>query len=238
MKSIPLKTWEVKAILDGRKTQTRRPVKPPPIQNEAGRWVWPIPKSKIRTGCCPEVCTASREWWEYLSPEQFPYQPGDLVYVKEKWTRFDCCSCEGDTRGKCFNEKSKKFDGCYLYGTTHEIWGDIKWRPSIHMPKEAARIWLEVEEVRVERVQDITENDADWEGVGKCPYEHRVYGAYGYGHDSMCWAEGDCRNPNKACSKSLREHFCEYWNSLYAKRGFGWDTNPWVWVIEFEVTKP
>ena len=221
MKSITLKAWEVQAILDGRKTQIRRLVKPQP---SSGIRKSVFAKSGIEDGHGREI--------------KPPYKPGDLVYVKETWTRFDCCSCEGDTRGKCFNEKSKKFDGCYLYGTTHEIWGDIKWRPSTHMPKEAARIWLEVEEVRVERVQEISENDADWEGVGKCPYEHRVYGAYGYGHDSMCWAEGDCRNPDKACSKSLREHFREYWNSLNAKRGFGWDTNPWVWVIEFGVVHP
>jgi hypothetical protein len=219
--SIPLKTWEVQAILDRRKTQMRLVIKPRdpwksesdgspayvPALLENGEWGW------LFDGCTYGVIGCS------------PYQPGDRLWVKETWGKDD--------------------NGEYVYRTNYGTTEDdsfppsmFKWRPSIHMPKEAARIWLEVEDVRVERVQDITENDADWEGVGKCPYEHRVYGAYGYGHDSMCWAEGDCRNPNKACSKSVREHFREYWNSLYAKRGFGWDTNPWVWVIEFGVVHP
>lgn len=89
---------------------------------------------------------------------------------------------------------------------------DRRWRPSIHMQKWACRIWLEVTGVRVERVQAITEDDARAEGL-----------------DSFhpTWHEGFC--------ESYREQFATLWDSLNAKRGYGWDTNPWVWVIDFKV---
>jgi hypothetical protein len=80
----------------------------------------------------------------------------------------------------------------------------VKWRPSIHMPKRAARLWLEITDVRVERVQDISEKDAVAEGVG-C-----------FGCDTIQWFE-------------------DLWDSINAKRGYSWDSNPWVFVICFEV---
>jgi hypothetical protein len=85
----------------------------------------------------------------------------------------------------------------------------LKWRPSIFMPKEAARLFLQVANVRVERLQDITEEDALKEGV-------KAYG------------------PNNCSGTSARIAFAELWDSLNEKRGYGWNTNCWVWVIEFE----
>ena len=85
------------------------------------------------------------------------------------------------------------------------------WRPSIHMPKLAARIWLEITRVQVEKVQDITEADAKAEG-----------------------AEPVCGLDQKP---DYRGGFYFLWDSINAKRGFGWDVNPWVWVVEFKVVK-
>ena len=145
-----------------------------------------------------------------------PYQPGDILYVRETWERFDCCSCEGDKHGNCPKEPKKsvldKYGcGCYMYRATDEISGDAKWRPSIHMPKEASRIFLKVTDVRVERLQDITEYEAEKEGF--------------------------CDDAEYCMGNTARGHFAGLWNSTIKKSDldrYGWDTNPWVWVIEFE----
>ena len=85
------------------------------------------------------------------------------------------------------------------------------------MPREAARLFLAVKNVRLERLQDISSDDACNEGVECC---------------KDCMEHGGCNLPG-VCAYSKQE-FKELWNSINAKRGYGWDTNPWVWVIEFE----
>ena len=195
MKSILLKTWEVQAILDGIKTQTRRVIKPRDpwkpasdgspayvsVLMENGEWGWSF------DGCIYGIIGRS------------PYQPGDLLWVRETWGKDD--------------------NGEYVYRTNYGTTEDdsfppsmFKWRPSIHMPEEAARLFLRVKDVRVERLQDISEDDARADGV-------RAYG------------------PNNCSGTSARIAFAELWDSLNAKRGLGWDTNPWVWVIEFKVVQ-
>jgi hypothetical protein len=101
--------------------------------------------------------------------------------------------------------KADKFDMPLAHG---------KWRPSIHMPRWASRINLEITGIRVERVQDITENDAQSEGVPSYepddfPVAGATYGIY-------------------------KDRFITLWNSINAKRGYGWDVNPWCWCIEFK----
>jgi len=185
MKPIIFSAEMVSAILEGRKTQTRRVIKPQPAWiNSSGRWCWPIPKTKRHKGCCDEVVTASREWWEYLSSEQLPYQSGDILWVRETW-------CHADTT----DEIIYKSDNPSL---------SAKWRPSICMPRKAARLFLRVKNVRVERLQDIAEIEATHEGIIKHLGIH------------------------------ARNDFSKLWDSIYGKRGYGWDTNPWVWVIDFE----
>lgn len=176
----------IRAILEGRKTVTRRVIKgPTPIAVGTGwsRW-W---SEKMQT---------------QLSASGFakchcPYgAPGDRLWVRETWA--DCSTnpliCE-DT---------------IAYRATEPEWDrdctGIRWRPSIHMPRWASRITLEITGVRVERVQDITEADAEAEGV-----------------------RGDGLGGNE----SMRVHFRWLWDKINASRGFGWDTNPWVWVVEF-----
>ena len=159
-----------------------------------------------------------------LEPERrSPYQPGDILYVRETWERFECWNCEGDERGNCPKEPKKsvldKTYGCYMYRATDEISGDAKWHPSIHMPKEAARIWLKVTNVRVERLQDITEDGAEAEGA----IDNR----------------GFIHSPENEYDRiyTAREHFIEIWDRTIKKSDldiYGWDANPWVWVIEFE----
>lgn len=147
IKPILFNTEMVWAILDGRKSCTRRVVKPQPTARYGAQCIKP------------------------------PYQPGDILYVRETWERFECWNCEGDERGNCPKEPQKsvldKTCGCYMYRATDEIYGDARWHPSIHMPKEAARIWIKVADVRVERLQEITPQGA-WKEGARCSCLHPV----------------------------------------------------------------
>lgn len=206
----------VRAILDGRKTQTRRVIKPQPIQ-----WTG-------RTFVVPD--DAPKAWQDHPGPitDLCPYGvPGDRLYVQETWAP----SVEPEN-----HEHAKR--GC----TYRADWSldddrdfrDFKWKPSIHMPRWASRITLEVKRVWVERVQEISEEDAiaegaepNWSGPldGWKPEEH--------GYFSQC----PCGQPSCECTNghdTAREWFQELWDSINTANGYGWDANPWVWCVEFE----
>ena len=206
IKPILFNTEMVRAILDGRKTCTRRLVRFLPGENP--QWTGYIKDGLMLYNGKNEPCI-----------RKAPYQPGDILYVRETWEHFECCCCEGDEHGNCYREPQQsvlnKSCGCYMYRATDEIYGDAKWHPSIHMPKEAARIWLEVTNVRVERLQDITIENALKEGVDKY-----------------------IRLNGELDENSIITSFIGIWNSTVKKSDldfYGWDANPYVWVIEFEV---
>lgn len=205
IKPILFNTEMVRAILGGRKTCTRRVIKPqweecPTCKYVHNEYIYDKLAENVYCARCGYP----------LEPERrSPYQPQDILYVRETWERFECWNCEGDERGNCPKEPKKsvldKTCGCYMYRATDEISGDAKWRPSIHMPKEAARIWLKVTDVRVERLQDMTDDDAEAEGC----------------FDYTSTALG----------------FPDVWDSTIKKSDlerYGWNASPWVWVIEFE----
>ena len=196
IKQILFNTEMVRAILDGRKTCTRRLVRFMPGENP--QWTGYIRNGLMLYNGRNDPCIIKA-----------PYQPGDILYVREIWEHFECCCCEGDEHGNCYREPQQsvlnKSCGCYMYRATDEIYGDARWHPSIHMPKEAARIWLKVTDVRVERLQDMTDDDAEAEGC----------------FDYTSTALG----------------FPDVWDSTIKKSDldrYGWDASPWVWVIEFE----
>lgn len=207
IKPILFNTEMVRAILGGRKSCTRRMVKHQPDEKHT----YPLgfvtdSTEKKEVGCFGFGIDEYGGSIQYAKPQ---YQPGDILYVRETWERFECWNCEGGERGNCSKEPKKsvldKTCGCYMYRATDEISGDAKWHPSIHMPKEAARIWLKVTNVRVERLQDMTDDDAEAEGC----------------FDYTSTALG----------------FPDVWDSTIKKSDldrYGWDANPWVWVIEFE----
>jgi hypothetical protein len=125
----------VRAILDGRKTQTRRVVKPQPEFIESScRWRWPLPARARFKGCCTEVVTASREWWEYAPKEAYAYAPGDELWVRETWAVEDASKlnlpeyCGGGNP-----------DWIYYRDPVH-IGTGLTWRSPIHMPRWASRI--------------------------------------------------------------------------------------------------
>lgn len=173
-KPILFNTEMVKAIHDGRKTQTRRIIKD------------------------NSVCR--------------PFEPGDILWVRETW-------CENK------NPNSQNFGG-HEYRADYEgaLCQDlITWFPSIHMPKQAARIFLRVKDVRVERLQDITEEQAEKEGCSAGSFH------------ITCGPFGNYDEPPEEFDAV--EDFQRVWDTTIkpADRDvYGWKANPWVWVIEFE----
>ena len=211
-KPILFNTQMVRAILDGRKSCTRRIVKPQWKECPNCKYV----QNEYIYDNLAENVYCARCGYPLVPERRAPYQPGDILYVRETWERFECWNCEGDEKGNCPKEPKKsvldKTCGCYMYRATDEISGDAKWHPSIHMPKEAACIWLKVTDVRVERLQEITADDIRNEGLSS--------------------AAVHCGDMEIA----LKE-WEDLWNSTIKKSDLGrydWNASPWVWVIEFE----
>jgi hypothetical protein len=231
IKPILFNSEMVRAILESRKSCTRRVVKPQ-------QFIGMLP-DKCKNGAPEEFLKEKKLMFKPYcdmtdielinTAYKAPYQPGDILYVRETWEYFECCCCEGDEHGNCYREPQQsalnKSCGCYMYRATDEIYGDARWHPSIHMPKEAARIWLKVTDVRVERLQDITPKGAESEGVGNLFYDDIGYGEKNYGTEV---------DPEYGIAK---EQFAWLWESTIKKSDldrYGWDANPYVWVIEFE----
>jgi len=180
----------VRAILDGKKTQTRRVLKPQPDFTTSGAFHW-SPRGYDHYGTRPmalaDVCPYGME--------------GDRLYIREKTYGGD----SGQLQDLCYAVACP----CGLSDDEH---AKIKgWKPSIHMPRWASRITLEIVDVRVERVQDISEGDVEAEGVAL-----------------QAWAgEGPEGWPKTA-------GFAWLWDSINGKK-HSWADNPWVWVIDFKV---
>lgn len=184
IKPILFNTEMVRAILDGRKTCTRR------ICKDANECTVPdmdFYNADRRTYAVHNF--VDKEHTEQLSTAErtCPICTGDILYARETWKEAP--------KGYYYYEDWQKDD----------IADVTKWKPSIHMPKEAARIWLKVTDVRVERLQDMTDDDAEAEGC----------------FDYTSTALG----------------FFDVWDSTIKKSDldrYGWNANPWVWVIKFE----
>ena len=216
-KPIIFSTEMVRAILEGRKTMTRRVVKPQPSHD-----VFVPDEGFIH---CTEDGTICGQYLVLNPPDdacaevaEFPvksrYKPGDVLWVREAW-------CKNE------NPNSPNYGG-YEYYADYEgahCQSLIKWRSPIHMPRKAARIFLKVKNIQVERLQDITEEDAEAEGAIDWICQQ---------HNNGTWIDNAMRGA--ACAKPKRA-FALLWNSIYEKH-FGWDQNPWVWVIEFEKVEP
>ena len=187
IKPILFNTEMVRAILDGRKTCTRRIVKDD-IPDDA-MWGYTAFTPKGYISCRGVYADGYGEGFFKL-----PYQPGYILYVRETWGH--PISLNSD---KQYVFRADKIAESGFKNDSHI------WHPSIHMPKKAARIWLNVTNVRVERLQDMTDDDAEAEGC----------------FDYTSTALG----------------FPDVWDSTIKKSNldsYGWDANPWVWVIEFE----
>ncbi len=226
IKPILFNTEMVQAILDGRKSCTRRLVKF--LSGENPRWTGYIKDGLMLYNGRNEPCI-----------RKVPYQTGDILYVRETWrvgawdifNQMIAFDYKDGTCGELtYIHDRELFDRLVNqsrndarqakceYNGVDFVWekgkSPCRWHPSIHMPKEAARIWLKVTDVRVERLQKITAESALTEGADK--YIH---------------ANGTLNEDQTITS------FIGIWNSTIKKSDldrYGWDTNPWVWVIEFK----
>ncbi len=227
----------IRAILNDSKTQTRRVMRKQMPEGAFNMALGTIRKGSYVPSSWIDRFGASWQFSNGLGPEvdfcASPYgQPGDKLYVRETWCLTAIEQGPGyrhgayigyraDGRENPHHLKSSK----YIQLTsppTQTTLGNPRWRPSIHMPKWASRITLLVKDVRAERVQDISEEDAIAEGVFQYGDEAKYPGMYrNYLSENLT-----LYNP--------RDSFITLWQSINEKRGHGWDKNPWVWVVEFE----
>ncbi len=209
----------VKAVLSGVKTQTRRPIKPQPSSNDValyGRGITCGELDYFETGS-PSGYGFESEDYQWKSPFG---KPGDLLWVREAFrvhiddVPFNINYRADDTVRELYELAGPEWPDDRI----HKLC-DWVWRPSIHMPRWASRITLAVTAVRVERVQDISEADAIAEGFCE-----------------RTWRAGlpDTSSGDNVNHLSAGGAFRETWDSIYAKKGFDWAANPWVWVVEFE----
>ena len=217
IKPILFNTEMVRAILDGRKDATRRIVKGF-IPDDA---VWGY------TAFTPKGYISCRGTFADGYGEKFfklPCEPGDILYVRETWQCWRAHRYEAtadirfraggdDVRLQFANGNTDSIDRLDYDTFVHKWFShNREWKPSLFMPKVAARIWLKVTDVRVERLQEIT-----------------IDGIRNEGLSSMAVHAGDM--------EIAMEEWKNLWNSTIKKpdiNHYGWDANPWVWIIEFE----
>ncbi|WP_333638185.1 hypothetical protein [Tissierella praeacuta] len=220
-KPILFNTEMVQAILEGRKTVTRRVVKLDlglaDTDKHDSSWL-KIPDEYGDYHDAKDLCR---------------YKVGDILYIRETWSFISCDECIENEIHRDFtpgcnisDERKDSYKGkygCFVYRTNYGTTEDdtfppsmFKWKPSIHMPKKIARIFLKVTDIRVERLKDITVGDIENEGYP---------------------GEIDFSTMPVAMQGIMFEWWASTWNSTIKKQDldkYGWKANPWVWVIEFE----
>lgn len=210
-KPILFNTEMVKAILEDIKTVTRRVVKTELPEFLGFGYDW-VDDNKAVFGFSKHG---------HIETFKAKYQVGDILYVRETWGDY---SYDEEHQINYVYYRADYEDGAktYIYPTKDEFGEDIicdlpKWKPSIHMPKEAARLFLKVTDIEVKRLNDISTSD--------CQYEGLIINKELYKKD-MCEANIE-----------IKSRFSDLWNSTINKHDFdlyGWEANPYVWVIEFE----
>jgi hypothetical protein len=228
----------VRAILDGRKTQTRRIMKPQPkptpddyygkkghqwpskkhqsmlhvegeLQNGYGNW------NGLASDACPLGAVGEHLWvretfciGKYEAEDKLPGYGGEELYISQ---------CLGDD--DVIYKQHAVDIGCNILEAT--------WKPSIHMPRSACRIILQITNIRVERLQEINEQDASAEGM-----TFTDFGLNQFGNQQPGWLWRKSSS-HEECLCSAKFAFANLWTSIYGGRA--WSDNPWVWVIEFKV---
>lgn len=235
-KPIIFNTEMVRAILDDRKTVTRR------IWKDWNRYV--VPDMSLYDADKKTYAVLTFEDPEHIKKVSMiericPICPGDILYVRET---FQNC-CRHTVHSPLIHSKYcyRASNESVFYGCIEECGTICNWKPSIHMPKEAARIWLNVTDVRVERLQDITEEQAKAEGIRGYSKDGNLYK---YAVNDDWWIDYHIKHRKSLFGtwwqdmpRNAKDAFSYLWNSTIKKSDldtYGWDANPWVWVIEFE----
>ncbi len=216
----------VKAVLEGRKTQTRRVIK--------------------------NACDIIQDWDDkdksygpyyedqygdfHKSIEACPYgQIGNKLWVRETFTYHRNFGEDVKPDAPIIYKADKDNCGqypCEINNETILVSQKMPWKPSIFMPKSACRIWLEITDIRVERVRDIGESESIKEGVSK----YKTAGLRGwmyYNEDNLPLRTYELLRDTRVCG-CARSSFLSLWDSINEKRGYPWESNPWVWVVEFK----
>ncbi len=221
----------VRAILAGRKTQTRRIIKPQP-DDQIDR----LHGNRFRTRA-PYILTHPEThegdygfgFEDENSQWRCPYgRPGDRLWVRETWrtnASFDATAPSKLAHGMCSLDWAASIEELLSQNVTAPLTG--RWRPSIHMPRLASRITLEVVNIRVERLQEISEGDALAEGVDwhKCP-----------SFQTMTQIRRSMEGRGFSITIDYVGGYRRLWDSINGPDS--WDVNPWVWVVEFKKVQP
>lgn len=217
MKPILFNTEMVKAILEGRKTTTRRIIK---VDNKldfigCSSTAGDFDTATFGKGSFDKLLDA-----EIKERIKAPYMPNDILYVREKWFEGDILNSNDDIVES----------NIVLYATDdlsrHDI-EEMKWRPSIHMPRRLAHIFLKVTSVKVQRLSDMEDEDYFKEGIRAYSKDGKV-NKFAVNEDQYNWQD---------MPRNIQKPFFDLWNSTLKKEQieqYGWLSNPWVWVIEFE----
>lgn len=203
----------VRALLDGRKTQTRRLIKPAPFIDDMGNF------------CAPDRKRQVWNWGQNIDGtpclrnfvKKMPSAPGDRLYVRENFQLLSF----GDylpTKSQPADVRFAATDPCADLPVDAR---GYPWRPCIHMPRWASRLWLAVTDVRVQRLQDISRSDAIDEGVDELRFH--------------VWRDYSLDASSVAGLGDPRESFRTLWNTLHTKPGERWEGNPWIVAVSFDV---
>lgn len=235
----------VQTLLAGRKTQTRRKTKLDYINSLADKATYGkcLEASEMTYNPAPKPGFAAffgnKEADKWYAPVYCPYgKPGDILWVREifrkHYSEFDSYNVTteyaADGGEMLLQSDGDGFQMFNKNGTEKYI----SWKPSIHMPKSDARIWLLIESIKVERAQDISEEDAKAEGLAEVTKDDRHFkwglpdkdGFPGGYADNTGWAWADWKSTAKEAWQTL-------WESINGKES--WEANPWVWCVSFKV---
>lgn len=209
IKPILFNTDMVRAIPENRKTATRRLIKPQPDNKHTYPLGFCLERKRVRFGWGIHEFGGNIQ---YANP---PYQTGDILYVRETWGTY--VKDWRDSDGFLYRADYPDNAIGYWHEPEEINWCDLpKWKPSIHMPKDVARIFLKVTDVRAEQLHDMNLDDFLNEGIVLRPEEF---------------------NDPKNAYLQARKQFSDLWDSTIKKTDidrYGWDANPWDWAIKFE----
>lgn len=222
VRPILFNTDMTEAVLEEWKTATRRIIKPQPKADQTCKLGFCVAGDKRDIG---KFAFGSNEQGGNILSVMPPCLPDDYLYVRETWAFIPCIECPSfpfggerfcDRKPLTYADKDSIAEGCFIYRADYPQPKRITWRPSIHMPKTAARIWLKVKDVRVERLHDMTLDNFLKEGVRIPPEAFN--------------------DPDNAYLQA-RNRFIEIWDSTLPKGQqdlYSWAADPWVWTMEFE----